>query len=1331
MLTAFLIISTSVLSEIPSHYHSLVDEAYSHANLRKSATEYDNVMEPGFYEFGGSISFTLSKKLMNGQCKEIRGYALSSDRKAIAIVKNLSSDFKVEEERPYFADPTSQIVFHLNSLVADDGKVQLFSVSAANPIQVFSNLLMKTGISDGFECSLNMSSISGAQCKAWMSYNWEKASSGEDPFDLGPIEQKLSNGVGYKVGAYGQAVSSATVHFESMFSVVVDVDFELDLKGGFGFSLPSVTMGLNLPSPEILFPIYGFGTKILGIELSFGVNGFISATIRNISVTIPELYYYRDYVYKYKKSARYVNSNWIQSPAEWTFYSEVDTNLDGKLKVAEDVVFGFDPEIEAGIKLGVTVGSLLDTSMKVGAEASLLVNFDFNRTACTSPYLYGSVGFQVGLFVDTPGFRVFSIVLIPTHRLEWVLFRTGVVPSKCLFSPSNSEEGIIDFKSDNRVPSLVVRPNSAYVITQHSSNITYSVKMDAYPSADSSTVFRSSQIPPFTFAAGKYGQKNSVPLRSVLALEDVRDSSVVKFSVMQKGSFVYYPTEGANLHSKGDVILCTSSSQSLCVNTTIAGSEIVPEFKEFSSSSRFVSVKPLRAVPGDIYGLITHGSDIPYRASLSKFRTIDDSTLSFDDARLGEYKVRRILNITVDSFSYKASGLDGDRKASLWFYRKYGDELKSIGQIVLEHTKPNTNQSSKQLGADEFFVPFDISDVCDALVVDLTVEGFWTANWGKRFTFRWEEIDYAGSFTRIKSLIDDEAQLKLSFNNVIPTALFEVEQVDGVNYTGIVSRVFQPPFAWSLNSTNNQYNFSMLQNETYGILRFFIKFGDDKFIKNNNFSTVFTLPPHLIPLCKYMRLDDNTVMVNHQHDETIFSARDQTTYFNGVITVNIPFRRMYFEECVYNVSIISCFITAKNGLCSNTGSFKGTIIRGFSTGCVETKSVEKGLGYSPLFSDVRKDFFAPFTIKRKKWTIYNYIASSDVVEFQNFELRLRVSNFRIGENSSNLFIPRERLNDFRVSESDITVHCDKCSRVRAETGLMTHYLKRNDNGMWTFKPGLDAVDVRFIAECDNVSESYCQVTENFSDDGFAIIETGTDGVDDFNHTHGNPLYTGASLQLVWNRSSVSLFKSWSGSVKRVARNLGANNVTIFVAPHVNANYTTILAKFGSHNIPLSFNLFRNNPTLMYELLNITANAQSLTQDDILFSRDGRLTVSNSIIGDVYGYWSNISQRQDLRDTDASKLTEVPESHLKSLKFACMFGESNGVCLRGVVTASSKSSSVSLTSSGLVIGVVVSVFVAVVIFSATTLYLVNRRKRKAGMLALDSTLISDGVVSSYV
>jgi hypothetical protein len=1307
-------LSSLSASSIPKKYQSLAQKAIDNSKLKK-AHSYDEIMYPGDYEFGG-ISFHLTRKLANPYVPQIDGYAKEDN--VIALVQSRKAlDDGFDPKDTYLADPATQKIYQLSQF-AGDSQVTLFNADETNPLNVFANLLMKTKPAYGYNCTINETTYMGARCKAWFSYNWPTPQEGEDPLSLRPLYHNITKDgqIMYNAGAYGQATGQVAVQFSGLFEVTADFDVDVNAVGGIGLSFKEKVFDFSYKIHEFTFPIYGTSISVLGVKLAFGVEAFVGLELNHISVDLPDFDYYRDFVFNFHKSGKLSSkSGYHGDPFSYDIHSDTSSNLDNLsvMSYIERTKFGIEPTIDLGIRAVAEVGDLLKTSLDIGSHFKLNLEFAVNRTMCTAPYIHGSTQFGLDFYIRSPGIKILNLNVVKGFELKWDAYKSRRSPDVCLFSPYNSREGIISLTSETRIPSVVIKPTGAYPPADHPADKSskYSPRLEAYSGSDASSPYRTLELQTLHFGKHVGGQEYTLPLSRMLVLTDPRESTVMKYSVINKGLLFadkYHLQDEFTINEDLNKSICGfhqaktvfGEQDGLCLNTEVFRSENVEEFKEFDANRSYIAVKPSRAVNGDIFALITHGENETYKAPLSKFDALDDAALVASDVKKGEYHFKRFLNITLDKFFFN-DGNDKTKKASITFQRCVGkkmNECEEIGHLFLPEVKKNIDYTSQSLKVQEFAVPFDLSGDNFNLKVIVDINDNDKAL--KTFTFTREEIDFDGKFTRPKSINSDKYKITLRFTNVAPTMLFQVDNAlsEKRGYKGIVSRVFQPSKVFANEPLD--VSFTMLENETYGILRFFIPYDNDELAKNGKFSCIIN-SKNIVPLCQYDALDSEHILINLEYGETLFSTAEQTHYFNGVVSINIPFRRQELIEKSYTVSLVSAFMSDGNGICSLTSVIQGYIKKGVHAGCVDKIDDESSKSFTILFSGLSSAHFdMDKQYEKPEWALLSYKAKNE--EYAFFEMRTRYDDFVINENTSSLFIDGARAMEFKNSNRSIEITCDRCSSLRVEPEKYQSLIEKREN-KFIFNPTTKD-DLIFVAQCLDSENKYCEFQEDFSNDGLCLIEyQSPDGVREVNFTADDGLIMlldGVTRQIVHGRKVSNIIKTWAGKIIKIATNILADNLIITIEPHTDGRFE-IIANFAGLQVPFSVRLFRKDPTKFLELISIIQPAGGFVDGDIEFTAKGTIIIRGALLGDLIDKFNKKTASAD-DNIDLLQIVDIPASYIKSATVQCSSNSKliDGKCVannNNVIFGFITKENVAILAPALVAAVVV--VVGIVIFLA--------------------------------
>lgn len=1282
MLSFLCVISSS---RIPWRYRDLAKEALDSASRRINLAAREELMEPGHYTFGG-VSFHLTRPLVNPNVEQIQGFAKREN--VIAIVQSkLSLSQNLMARKPLMAVPSEQKIFELGKSLGSDGRVELYSVSTVNPLEVFANLEMQTKPQTGYDCTLNETIFTGAKCKAWFSYNWPEAKDGEDPLSLKPIYHNITKDgdFQYRVGAYGQAVGQVALKFQGLFDLVAEFSVDINAVGGLGILVKKQVYNYNLKIYEFKYPIYGIDFEILGIKIGFGVEAYVGFLLNNITMEIPELEYYRDFVFNFHKQGKLsTKSGYHGDPYTWDIHSDTYSNLDNNslIEYIEGMKLGISPTVDMGIRAIAYVGSLLNTDLAVGSDFHLDLGFGFNMEKCTLPYIYTNAAFGIDLYLSSIGVKILGLNIVPGFKLNWPVFQSKRSADICLFSSKKSQEGVISMTSDTRVPSVVIKPEYIFPKASAPNSNKFNVRLNAYPGSDVPTPFRSLQLEPVQFSQGSSGPDAKKQLNRVLVLTNPRESTVMKYTANWAHRFQFQDEFQIDSEMNKEICGQYSNSESLCIRTQVNNSQTVEEFKEFDANKTYISIKPSNAKNGDIYGVITHGDGDAYKAPLDKYQTLDDAALDSSDIRNGEYLVRRYLNVKIDGLKRSDSNAD----VQLDFFKCVDSDCSPLGSLYAMDVPKNVYVTAAQINAQEFSFPFDLSGQKFTLQVKM--------NNDKVFEFTRDEINFDGTFKRSKSIESDKFQLALNFENTIPTILFQTGYEEGkTNYKGIIAKVFQPTQVWTKDDVN--VHVAMKTNETYGILRFFFNHGDDQIAQNTQFNVIMK-GQGFTPLCDHTKLDDQYIAIPLTFGETLFSTKQQQQYFPGALSINIPIRRTKLEAAEFDVALSAVFISGDKAVCSVSNIIKGKVIKGLYTGCIDTLTPENHLSWTPLFTGISDGYFEHFRLEANNWALEAFRAKDDLTEFTDFEFRTRFGGFNIPENASSLFIPGNRTYEFANANKKIYIQCDKCTSLRAETSKQTMQLEKVE-GKYVYNPDKSREDVLFVVMCDDKNHPYCEFEEDFSDDGLALLEyLSDDGVLDIKAPENSlKLQDSVRRQIVYGRNATKLVKTWKGTITRLQKNMQPGDFKLVITAN-NDKTSTITAMLGSVIVPLSAAGFRYDPIKFLDASAIIRPQDGFKDGDLIFTANGSIIVRNELLGNVFQNVDNVKS-----------LTDLPASYVYNQEVVC--GEKSrkkgNKCVR-VLTPGEWIKQNPGAFAGIIIG-----FVALFGLIALSVVLIKRRRRQ--------------------
>ena len=977
--------------------------------------------------------------------------------------------------------------------------------------------------------------------------------------------------------------------------------------------------------PALCIPIYEFEKNVRGFKLNLGFSVCVKLNANNIQATLPKpVEYYRGVALSVKRSGSISTSGGAQdTPLRYNIDQYKSSTLDPEdvFDFLQDVKFYVEPEIDLGVQVTCEVGDHVEANILVGAVLDSQWEFTANLEKCPCPYLYGNTSWDLSAYVSTPGLTVSEWELIPNYNLKVPIFKGLTTPTQCIFSPEKSVEGISSFKSAKSENSYIIRPIRFYRTgTRLPETFTSSLQ-----ALESGSIYQSLQFPKYSwsFDTGIIGNEEQKLLYKKMILVNPPESTVLRWKTNSYRLFWYntYTSEEIDWRTEGEQEHVTGCGNAVVSKNKAVNVEIFKEFAFSSAASqKFISFSPAAPI-GSVLGVIIHSTDGGDKYSAEPLEEVWDDSQS-DDSITKEWVAPNQLNIQIESFTNKLVN------ASITFERKVSDSEKTtIGVGEVSDMKQGTSYKGADLGVPEGVV-LDLSSGQPSLVVNVTVRNSETQKEEVMKTIDYNtlvtgsELDFQVSGTNF--------ELKIHCIRSLPKVVFQLRHEMKPTHRGIVTRVFE-------ETGSSLIDFAIQDIEKYGILRFKKAVS----IVSNVFSVVYM--PGLVPLCTHEALDDNTFMIPLVVDETLIDD-----------TINIPFRIKDVNTNKYQATLRDVFGSTTDGLCGDGIQLDQAVGR---IGCLESlvdDSTNKGwtilTDSGVLQSDSHSKTLEDGT---GKWRLH----VADVPAQSTVKIVPSVVTFPA--KVSSFYIDRTVLEAF-VGETapKLRIDCQHCDTLRlTSSGNAVKELERGNDGLFSFIP--DGVgDAVVVAVCESSKAAFCEFTETFVDEGLTLLKYQTaEGVKELDHSElAGKLLEGISRQVITNRTSAKLIKSWEGSIEKVR--ITKPDMLTFVVDKKTRGISKISAELGDVAIPLSAEKYYEDPDTFFTSLGVVKPAGGFTGDIVKFQGDGSVWVSNDAFS---------SATLESGAANVTYFLDVPESYVTGQQYKVIKGLSGGA-IAGIVIA---------------------------------------------------------------
>ena len=782
-------------------------------------------------------------------------------------------------------------------------------------------------------------------------------------------------------------------------------------------------------------------------------------------------------------------------------------------------------------------------------------------------------------------------------------------------------EGISSFKSAKSENSYIIRPIRFYRTgTRLPEKFTSTLQ-----ALESGSLYQSLRFPKYSWSFGTsiIGKQEQKLLFKKMILVNPPESTVLRWKTHVYRLFWYttyksgeidWRTEGEQEH----VIGCGNAvvSKYKAVNVEI--------FKEFAFSSdasrKFISFSPAAPI-GSILGVIIHSTDGGEKYSAEPLEEVWDDSQS-DDSVKKEWVAPNQLSIQIDSFTNKWLN------ASITFERKVSDsETSAIGVGELSDMKQGTSYKGADLGVPEGVV-LDLSSGQPSLVVNVTVSNSESLNEEVIKTFDYNtlvtgsELDFQVSGTNF--------ELKIRCIRSLPKVVFQLRHEMKPTHRGIVTRVFE-------ETGSSVIDFAVQDIEKYGILRF------KKTVPSA--SKVFSIVsmPGLVPLCTHEALDDNDFMIPLVVNETLINN-----------TINIPFRIKDGNTNKYQATLRDVFGSTTDGLCGDGIQLSQAVGR---IACLESlvdDSTSKGWTILTDSGVLQSDSHSK-TLEdgAGKWKLH-------VVDVPaQSRVKIVPSVVKFPPKVSSFYLDRTVMEAFvGQTAQKLVIDCQECDTMRlTSSGNAVKELQRGKDGLFSFIP--DGVgDAVVVAVCESSKAAFCEFTETLVEEGLTLLKYQTaEGVKELDHSAlTGKLLEGISRQLITNRTSAKLIKSWEGAIEKV-RITKPDKLT-FVVDKKTKGVSKISAALGDVAIPLSAEKYYDDPDTFFTSLGVVKPAGGFTGDIVKFQSDGSVWVSNDAFS---------SATLESGAANVTYFLDVPESYVTGQQYKVVKGLSGGA-IAGIVIA---------------------------------------------------------------
>ena len=327
---------------------------------------------------------------------------------------NITSDF-------IFVDDVEQKMYHLNGIVAEDDKVQIYQAYETSIFNVLTNfeLNVKT------EKPLASNDLSFLP-KFEYNFQWD------DKRDK-PALESYQDVIKYGYGAKAGVQVDLTFKFDNIFDVKLIANVELKAVVGAEVVIEDNTVkeipGFNAFSKSIPIPAFSKTFKILKFEIETGLFFNFDIDFQNMKLQIPVGFdFYKGFQFfasKYYEITTYSvsGSDWkidvSKLPEEDSLSDIIKTILSAKFTGEVVVTPSFSFKLNLGEK---------KFEIKFGVMVPFQYEFGFNTEQCQAPYLYGSLTIPFTGFVDLPEFKVLKCTIFKQTTLEKVFYTLPIGP---------------------------------------------------------------------------------------------------------------------------------------------------------------------------------------------------------------------------------------------------------------------------------------------------------------------------------------------------------------------------------------------------------------------------------------------------------------------------------------------------------------------------------------------------------------------------------------------------------------------------------------------------------------------------------------------------------------------------------------------------------------------------------------------------------------------------------------------------------------------------------------------------------------------------------------
>ncbi|OHS94251.1 hypothetical protein TRFO_39563 [Tritrichomonas foetus] len=1240
----FCLMKSDPLLYIPKEFQELRNKAVMSSvhRIKNNKIHHDNVYMPGRPIISQTLNATFAHPVFGVTVDALRGYAITKTKSHVAIIANRNDDdgMKIIEEKSIFVTEVESQVFSLNQKFADDGEVAIFNISEMNILEIFDIFEMKLPAKAPVDLKCeHFGKHFGGRCSANGEINWDNKNNVPMKVTIPGVPKETNKYADLYAGITANAQASVIIKKVGPASLQEELDSSLDIIGGAGIHLSSIKTEkdlINIPINQKEFKIVGSSINIFTQKLTITASLVARVLINQMRFEIKhEVSILKRFKLHLQKGLTITSKHCASDDLAKSFVIE-DVSEDGTL-ISEDTETNLQAEfdanfsIQAGVRINLTFGSMVDAYLEAGAKSGFHVKFGVDTEKCTFPSLYGSFTPFISSYIEGGGSLTvlnWNIFDFDKH-LSKDIWRKELIPKICLFDADSSDEKDKDLIQEPERLRTVVSLN----------DLSYDSDVDNY------TV-----VMLFVNSNEEYQEKVIFYKLENNAIIDHYPLAIMKREFDTPSTMLYLSVNQQEIPSfqfdwdNHEVI----SNQ---FNFTLKKSQSTPTKmgKQFSFSAydeyrNFVpeNMHPSTLDPQPI-SLIIHTKKSGYVTNSKNFYIKDEIT---DIPKNDIYRWTALkLNATNDKCQDRV----------IYIYSVKNDIIEQCikiiasdcenGKMVVNNTKiflPKYEPANL-----ESYVCFIIYASEKEIIGSLAL----TINDLQQNTYELS-LDDGTKFTfeQLSEPVNVEYIFGLSQN--YQETITEIKD----EIKGIICRVFEKyedgeRFLYT-PSSGLSYSFTMYQNEVYGNLRFL--FQDPGY----NFEYTYALLdlPGIRPLMKEASCfeGDNLYLIQLIKEKNVFETQE-----SGYYDIVIPFRRINKEEESIPIKLYKIFQSQENNnhdpFCSSFPTFKLAPKNNFHVGCIRSYTSPKDFEdnkwshYSQTKVQVSSNDYPETIGKESFYRLHSITWREGKVPDKEEIIAAKQSYFNFPLTSRTLTIENEtveNINKFTPMNRLVRINCPRCTKINH--GITDTEVPFID-GM--FQIGIDSSTksgFSLDALCNTNKSSYCKFEFSLKDDGIVLLEyntymnnlledssdikqtyPGVEEIYDWEKEESSPsqdiirLDTSIKRQILKNRDKVIATKNWEGEIKKIISNIENQKLTIEISHTQQTksdDYVIIELKektIGS--IPFSTKIFYQNDETTFktclEELGITISESMkdiIKKKDVYLNEDAQVVVKSNL-----------------------------------------------------------------------------------------------------------------------